>query len=227
MPGTAASRARGEPGQADQSGGRHGGRCSRAAGSRPWTPTTPMRRSPGQFGRGAVGSCAARRRSWGAGPVPGSCRTCRGAPPAARRRVDVVAVEGDRLAHPDPGHRQQPNQRGERRPPQRAAQRAGGRDQRGDVGVGIQVGLGPVRALRQQIRGRHLVHGVQGVQVGGEPAHRREPVGPPARAAAGGQPRPVQRRRDGDRRGVGLLEVVEELPQQLLRAGQPVAQRAP
>ena len=59
-------------------------------------------------------------------------------------------------------------------------------------------GAGPLRPLRQQVRGGHLVRRVQGVQVGGEPADHREPVGPPVRAAAGGQPRPVQRGFDGD-----------------------------
>jgi hypothetical protein len=38
-----------------------------------------------------------------------------------RGRVEVAAVERDRFTDPDPGHRQQPDQRRERRLPQRRA----------------------------------------------------------------------------------------------------------
>jgi hypothetical protein len=75
--------------------------------------------------------------------------------------VDVALVERDRFPDPDPGHRQQPDQRGECGLSQWDAQRAGGRDQRRDVGGGIQVRTGAVRPLRQQLRSGHLVRGVQ------------------------------------------------------------------
>ncbi|HEX2297559.1 MAG TPA: hypothetical protein VHH34_03400, partial [Pseudonocardiaceae bacterium] len=84
-----------------------------------------------------------------------------------RMEIDVGAVQRDRFAHPDPSHRQQADQCGERGPPQRGAQRFGGGDERSDLGIGIQIEARPVRAVRQQVRRGHLMDRVQGVQVGG------------------------------------------------------------
>ena len=221
------ARPRREPGQADQPmervvdvaveqpGPGRGHQQRRCAGGR------------GEFGRGAAGSGAARRRSWGAGPVPGSCRTCRGAPPAARRqsrrrrgrvrsprptRIPVTASNPISVANVA-------RRSGVRSEPVAAISAAMSASE-------YRYGLARCGRCGSRSAAGTSCTGSSDVQVGGEPAHRREPVGPPVRAAAGRLPRPVQRRGDGDRRGAGLLEVVEELAQQLLRAGQPVAQRA-
>ena len=109
-----------------------------------------QRRRPGggaELGRAAAGSGAARRRVVGcSGQLPGLAELAVAHHQPSGGEVDVAAVERDRLAHPDPGHRQQPDQGRVGGPPQRGAQRAGGRDQRGDLGVGIQVGGGPAAA---------------------------------------------------------------------------------
>ena len=200
--GPARRRPRRETGQTGPAGGRRCGRCSRAAGFRPVeTNNAGVPVGLGRAGLAAAGSGAARstvRRVQGQFAGLAELAVPHHQPPGGE--VDVAAVERDRFTDPHSGDRQQPDQGGERGPPQRGAQRAGGGDQRGDVGVGIQVRAGPQRPLRQQIRGGHLVRRVERVQVGGEAAHRRQPVGPPVRAAVGGQPRPVQRRRHGDPR---------------------------
>jgi len=53
--------------------------------------------------------------------------------------VEVVAVEPDRLADAHPGDGQQADQGLVGRRPKRAGQGAGGIDERGDVGLGVQV----------------------------------------------------------------------------------------
>ena len=139
-------------------------------------------------------------------------------PQHAAGQVDVVAVQAQRLADAQPGHRQQPDQGLEGGRPQRRAELAGRGHQRGDVGIGIQVGHGPVRSGWEQAWRWHLVTGVDGVQVPGEGAHHREPVTPPLRAAVEGQARPGQRRVGGDRVGAVGVQIADEVGEEQLGA---------
>jgi hypothetical protein len=131
--------------------------------------------------------------------------------------VEVVAVEPDRLADAHPGDGQQADQGLVGRRAERAGQHAGGIDERGDVGLGVQVWDCPAWPASQQPWWRDLHARVEGVQVGREPAHRRQPVRPPARRGSGGRRRPAQRVVDGGHLGVVVVEVGDELGQQPLR----------
>ena len=153
----------------------------------------------GRAGHAAAGSAQRATVVWVQRQLRGSCRTCRRGPAASPAvEVDVAAVERDRLTDPHPGHRQQPDQGGERGPPQRRAQRAGGvrsarRSRRRSRGRG-----GAVAPARQQLRAAAPRARVEGVQVGGEPAHRRQPVGPPVEPSSSpraASPRPARARR--------------------------------
>ena len=141
--------------------------------------------------------------------------------------VEVAAVQREGLTDPHAGHCEQSDQRDERGPAQWAAQPIGGSDQRDDLIVGVQIGHRALWPLRQQVGCGHFVGWVQRVQVGREPAHDRQPVGPPVRpVTALGKACPIQDVADGDHLRADCGEVVQALVQQLLRAGQPVAQRA-
>jgi len=86
-------------------------------------------------------------------------------------QVDVVAVQSQRFADAKAGHRQQSQQGFEGGRPKRRPQRAGCGHQRGNVGLGVEVGRGPVASAGQQLGGRHLVGGVDGMQVAGKAPH--------------------------------------------------------
>jgi len=128
----------------------------------------------------------------------------------AADEVEVTAVEADRLTDPHPGHREQADQRLVGGHAQRKPQAGGGRDQRRDVSAGVKVRSGPARPPWDQVRGRHLRRGVDGMQVGGEAADRREPQRMPALVPAW-QRRPRQRVCGGDRLGSGVFQIGDEL----------------
>jgi hypothetical protein len=65
----------------------------------------------------------------------------------SRVQVDVTAIQGNGFANPDAGHGQEADQRRECEPSHRRAQRVRGRDQRRDVGIGVQVRAGPAASL--------------------------------------------------------------------------------
>jgi hypothetical protein len=141
--------------------------------------------------------------------------------------VEVGVVEADDLTQTHPGDREQPDHRGDGGPPKWRRQLVGGGDQRGDLGVAVQVRDGPVHPAGHQTRWRHFVRGVDGVQVAGEAAHHAHPHSQPASARGLRQPHPGQRVRDRDLVAVVVVEPVEELVEQLLIAYQPIPQAAP
>ena len=141
------------------------------------------------------------------------------------REVEVWPVEADRLADAHTGDREQPDQGlvGRRRAAGTAGwrlPRSARRCRRRSKGKEW-----PGRPPRDQIRGRHLGGRVDGVQVGSEPAHCRQPLRMPARIA-GGQRRPRQRVLGGDPWPRRVLQVGDELAEQLLGAGELVAKGA-
>jgi hypothetical protein len=139
--------------------------------------------------------------------------------------VEVAGVQGDRLADPHAGDGQQPDQGRVGRRAEPTRQPGGSCEHGGDVAGGIQVGGGAVSLAGDEPRWRHLGGGVDGAQVGGEPAHGRQPHRPPPGRGVGRQGRPRQGVADGDRGGLALLQVGDELGQQLLGAFQLEPQR--
>ena len=143
-----------EPGQLGPAGGTRCGRCSRSAGSRRWRRTTPV--VAGGRGEPVTQSLIAAQRVDGAGmqrQLPGLAELAVPHQRAARWQVDVAAVERDRLPDPDAGHRQQPDQRGERGPPQRGAQatawpRSARRCRRRNTSTGWRAAAAAATALR-------------------------------------------------------------------------------
>jgi hypothetical protein len=87
--------------------------------------------------------------------------------------VDVVAIQPDRLAEPDPGDGHQPDQRPVRRRVQRAAQLARRVHQRGDLRGRVEVGDRAPAAGRQQPGGWQLARRVDRAQMPGELARHR------------------------------------------------------
>ncbi len=144
----------------------------------------------------------------------------------SRGEVDIITVQRDRLTDPQASDREQPDQGREGGLPQRIAQQARGGDQRRHLRLGVQVRARSTGPLRQQVRRRDLMRRVDGVQVGREAADSRQPVAPPVRGAVRGLPRPVQGGRDGDPGLSDPVQIVQELPEQLLRPGHPIPQRA-
>jgi hypothetical protein len=119
--------------------------------------------------------------------------------------VQVVAVQPDRLADAHPGDGQQADQGLVGRCGQRMGQHAGGMDDGGDVGGRVEEGGCPPWPAAEQSWWRDLDTGVEGVQVDGEAANRRQPLRPPARGGIDGQHRPGQRILDGDHRNVTVV----------------------
>jgi hypothetical protein len=86
--------------------------------------------------------------------------------------VDVAVVEGERLADPQPGDCQQPDEDGVRLGAQRAPQPGGRGLQRGDAGGREQAGHRPRPPPGKQAGRRDLTGRVVGVQEDGEAADR-------------------------------------------------------
>ena len=78
----------------------------------------------------------------------------------------------------------------------------------------------------QQVAWRHLVAGVDCVQVPGEAAHRAQAVRPPELPSGGRLPSPCHCPLGGHRVDFGLLQVGHELGQEMPRAFQLEAQTA-
>ena len=134
----------------------------------------------------------------------------------------------DRLADPHPGDRQQADQRPDRRGAMRRwDQRLGGVHQREDLVVGVEVRRRATRPRRQQIGWRHLVRGVERVQVRGEAADDRQPVALPVRGCrCAGEVAQASACSVVIRSLLALVQLVDELRQQLLVALELVAERA-
>ena len=139
-------------------------------------------------------------------------------------RVEVGIIERDGFPDPDSCDDEQPGQDGECRRAQRRAQVPGLRHQRGDVGIGIQVGNGPAPPRGQHPGRRDLGGRVERGQVAGEPAHHRQARPLPARGIPAGQDGPCQRVVRGDRDRAAVFGPGNVLAQQLLVAGQLEAQ---
>ena len=140
-------------------------------------------------------------------------------------KIDVVAVEVERLADAQPAHHEQADKGLEGGGAQRRGQLSGGGQQGGDVGVGIQIGHRSMRPGRQQPGWRHLMDGVEGVEITSEGPHHREPISPPLGTAVRRQARP----REGvvgcdDLRADGV-EVAEVVGEEQLGAGELEAHR--
>ncbi len=138
--------------------------------------------------------------------------------------VDVSVVERERLADPQPGHRQERYEDGIGVGSQRAPQPPGRGLQRGDVGGRVKVGHRPEPPAGEQARGRDLVGRVVGVQERGETADRFHAqcrgIRPVPRLA-----HPVRCRLDRERVLLPLAEVVQELPQVPLGPDELAAER--
>jgi hypothetical protein len=137
--------------------------------------------------------------------------------------VNVVAIQPDGLADPHAGDRQQTDQRPVGRLAQPAAEDRRCRHQRNDLLIGVQVRGRTSRQVRAQVGGRHLVRRIERVQVGGEPAHGREPERSPASAPTG-ERHPRERVLDRDHALAPAFEERDELGQQLLGARELVAE---
>ena len=96
-------------------------------------------------------------------------------------KIDVLAVERERLPGAHPGDRQQPDQRLMTRGAQRRAESPGGRDQRRDLVLGVDVWRDPRAMAGQQVLGGDLAGGVDRREVAREPAHDRQPLTPAVR----------------------------------------------
>ena len=96
--------------------------------------------------------------------------------------IDVLALEAERLAEPQPGDSQQPDQRAVRRSPRRWLQRGGCVHQREDLGRRVDIRREALRAGGQQIPGRDLGPLVDRREMPGEPADRLR-AGEPTRSA--------------------------------------------
>jgi hypothetical protein len=129
-------------------------------------------------------------------------------------RIEMVSVQAVGLARPQPSHRQQPDQRpvGQRgrpvaHPPCRPHQ--------GDhLVVAEQVGRGAGVLAREQIGRRHLVHGIEGVQVDGEAPYGAQPQPMPVGCGALRRRRPRDDRVDGEARDAQRVEMISEVQQQ-------------
>ena len=140
--------------------------------------------------------------------------------------VDVAAVKADRLADTHPGDRQHADQRAQRRCAVCGRDDARRVHQREHLAVGVEVGDPAARAPHQQIGGRHLVGGIDRVQVRCETADDGQPLAVPVGACGRRQRRPRQGQLGRDRVRTSLVEPGEELGQQLAGALELVAQRA-
>jgi hypothetical protein len=129
-------------------------------------------------------------------------------------RVVVLAVQADRLPDPQSGARQQSDQRLERRRAQPRAQRAGGRHQRGDLLVSVDVWGGPVLARWEQLERQDLAGRIERVQIAREGPDRPQPPRQVVRTAARWAPRPFQCELRGDRALPRLLSERDELREQ-------------
>jgi hypothetical protein len=140
-------------------------------------------------------------------------------------RVDVVAVEGERLADAHPGDGEQPDQRLAGRRVRRALQRSRCAHERGDLLGLIEVGDRAAPADRQQPRRRHLTPGVGQLQVACELPRDRQPITPVGRVSASGG-RPGDGMRDRHRRRVHRLQVGHETQEVVALDRELVAQGA-
>ena len=128
--------------------------------------------------------------------------------------VEVVRVEGDRLADPKPAHAQQPDEGLISLRPERRAERSRRFEQRGDLGGRVQVGGGATRPVAHHRRRRHLHLGVDGLEVGGEPPHGAQPDRPPVGRGLARKRHPLERLVDRDRVEAVPFEVGDELAEQ-------------
>lgn len=138
-----------------------------------------------------------RHRAWMQRDLPGLAELGTAHGEHAVLAVQVGVVEADRLPDPQARDGKQADQRLVGRGLQPIAQGRRSREQRGDVGVGIQVGHRPVASGREQAGGWHLDCRVKGRQVGGEAPHHRHPKRQPAAAGPLGQAHPGHRVLDG------------------------------
>lgn len=141
--------------------------------------------------------------------------------------IEIVAVEADRLAHPKAARGKKSDERGEGRDAKREAEDVSCLDERCDLLVGVEVGRRPPPTLGQKIGRRHLVRGIERVQIGGKPPHDREPLAPPAGAFSFRRGRPGDGDLDRDPLLAALLDVGEKLGKELLGRLEPVPERAP
>ena len=105
-------------------------------------------------------------------------------------RVEVVAVQAERFADPQPGAGQQSDQRLELAARSGGRNRARRRHQREDLLVAVEVRGGAVLARREQLDRRDLARRVKRVQVAREGADGSQPLREIVAAAARGQPGP-------------------------------------
>jgi hypothetical protein len=137
----------------------------------------------------------------------------------ARVRVKVAAFQAERLAEPGPGGEQQPYHGLHRDRLPGRVKPARSLDQRGDIGLGIQIWHSPPGAAGQQASWRDLRLRVGGVQPAGEPADRRQPLSLPGPGPAGGLCGPCQRQLGRDCARARRLGEDGELLEQLAGPG--------
>jgi hypothetical protein len=125
--------------------------------------------------------------------------------------VDVVPVEAHRLPRAHAGGGDEPDEGLVGGSSQRRAQGPGGRHQRRDIGVGVQVGVDTAGPEGQQVTRWDLGVRIESLQIAGEPAHQGQAPGPPNRGAARRLGGPGQCQLGGDRRGASRFQVGDEL----------------
>jgi hypothetical protein len=140
--------------------------------------------------------------------------------------LHVGAVKRARLRDAHAAHRKQPDHRLARGGAQRRTQSARGVHQRLDLRLREQIGHRTAELGRQQIDRRHLVAGVERVQVDREAAHHRQPLVPPGDACLRRLRRELERQLGGDQRRLLLREELDKLRQHTTVIGELVSQRA-
>ncbi len=145
----------------------------------------------------------------------------------AAARVEVVAVEADRLADPHAGRRQKADQDPVGRLHMRSAQVTSGMHQRCNLLRPIEIRRRAARLRRQKISGRHLGPWVKCLQVPGKEANLGQTSGGPDYVSTSGQGRPGQRRFGSDMRLAAFTRKGGELAKKPSRLVHLVAEGAP
>ena len=142
-------------------------------------------------------------------------------------QVDAADGNGQGLADPDAGDRDQPEQGGIGRGPEPRAEAAAGGVHPGDVVAGEDERGGPAAIPGEHAPGRDLRGGIDGAQPGREPADGGKPLSPCPRGDSLRQLRPRDRVLRGDDGGAVLLKVAGELRQAMAVVLQPEAECPP
>ena len=156
------------------------------------TPALPERRLGGVWAEPVTAMCMGRERLHRAGvqgDLSGLAELGLPDPQHTPGEIDVVAVEPESLPDAKAADRQEPDRGLQGGRPQRGAELAGGGHERGDFGVGVQVGRRPMSPAQEQSCRGHLVGGIEGMEVTIEDPNHREPLWPPVRAGASRQAR--------------------------------------